>query len=127
MLCLTRLKTGRVTTGYRDGKEGGSIRHLTGNQKARAAATFFAVFILIFLLTAAVYSVININHDCIGENCPICHNIKALWSLLTYIAEAVFLVIFALSVHSILQYAKAHWRRLSFRLSPVRLFDRMND
>jgi hypothetical protein len=108
-------------------KEGDSIRYLRNGPKARFAAAFFAVFILAFLLTASVYSVINIDHDCIGEGCPICANIRALWSLLTYIAETVFFVFFLLAARFCIQRLMILYELPVLRLSSVRLFDRMND
>ena len=97
------------------------------HRKAHAAATFFAALILALLLTATVYSVINIDHDCIGEHCSICHNMQVLWSLMTYIAKAGVLAIIIVFVRLLLLYTKRQKKQLGFTLSPVRLFDRMND
>ncbi len=108
-------------------KEGGRIIYTANKRAARAAATLFAVILLAFLLVSATYSVISIDHDCHHEHCLICHNVHMLWMLLDTIAKAVFLAIFILWVHSLLLYIKPQAKQLGFRLSPVRLFDRMND
>jgi len=91
-------------------------------------AAILALFLLAFVLTACAYSIVHIHHHCTGDDCPICHNIRALWALLTDIARVALLVGVIFLVHfSLISFSGYLPGLIVARLSPVRLFDRMND
>lgn len=54
-----------------------------------AAAVFFA------MLYSALYIAAEANHDCVGENCPICYQINVCKNTLKNLSLAVCAVAFA--------------------------------
>lgn len=63
-------------------------------KKKRIAAAFLAVTILLVLLFSAAFIAAEADHDCAGENCPICDQIAACQNILKTFSLAVCIAAF---------------------------------
>ena len=67
-------------------------------KKNRIIAILLAVMVLFVMLYSALFIVAHAEHDCVGENCPICYQISvcqnALKSLSLVVCAAAFAVVF---------------------------------
>ena len=64
-------------------------------RKKRIVAMLLAVTILFVVLCSAAFIAEEANHDCAGENCPICAQISVCQNMLKTFALAVCAVAFA--------------------------------
>lgn len=65
------------------------------SKKSRAAAMLLAIAVLFVMLFSACYIAAESDHDCTGEDCPICWQISLCESTLKSFGLALLLVIFA--------------------------------
>ena len=64
-------------------------------KKNRIIAMFLAVMVLFVMLYSALFIVAHAEHDCVGENCPICYQISVCENTLKNLSLAVCAVAFA--------------------------------
>ena len=64
-------------------------------KKKRIAALVLAVTVLFVMLYSALFIAAEANHDCVGENCPICYQISVCENTLKNLSLAVCAVAFA--------------------------------
>ena len=63
-------------------------------EKKKRIAAFLAVTILLVLLFSAAFIATEADHDCAGENCPICAQIAVCQNLLKTFSLAVCIAAF---------------------------------
>ena len=63
-------------------------------EKKKRIAAFLAVTILLVLLFSAAFIATEADHDCAGENCPICAQIAVCQNILKTFALAVCIAAF---------------------------------
>ena len=63
--------------------------------KNRVLAILLAAMVLFVMLSSACYIAIEANHDCVGEDCPICCQISVCEHTLRSAGQAVLVVILA--------------------------------
>ena len=64
-------------------------------KKKRIISLIVAVAVFFVMLYSALYIVAEANHDCVGENCPICYQISVCENTLKNLSLAVCAVAFA--------------------------------
>ena len=64
-------------------------------KKNRIIAILLAVMVLFVMLYSALFIVAHAEHDCVGENCPICYQISVCENTLKNLSLAVCAVAFA--------------------------------
>ena len=64
-------------------------------KKNRILAILLAVTVLFVMLYSALFIVAHAEHDCVGENCPICYQISVCEHTLKNLSLAVCAVAFA--------------------------------
>ncbi|CDB29303.1 putative uncharacterized protein [Firmicutes bacterium CAG:137] len=64
-------------------------------KKKRIAALLLAVTVLLVMLYSALFIAAEADHDCVGENCPICYQINVCQNALKNLSLAVCAVAFA--------------------------------
>ena len=64
-------------------------------KKKRIISLAVAVAVLFVMLCSAVFVAAEANHDCVGENCPICYQISVCENTLKNLSLAVCAVVFA--------------------------------
>lgn len=64
-------------------------------KKKRIAALLLAVTVLLVMLYSALFIAVEADHDCVGENCPICYQISVCQNTLKNLSLAVCAVAFA--------------------------------
>ena len=64
-------------------------------KKNRIIAILLAVMVLFVMLYSALFIVSHAEHDCVGENCPICYQISVCQNALKNLSLAVSAVAFA--------------------------------
>lgn len=58
-------------------------------KKKKIAAILLAVAVLLVVLYSALFIAAETNHDCTGENCPICYQINVCQNALKNLSSAV--------------------------------------
>ena len=64
-------------------------------KKKRIISLVVAVAVIFVMLYSALYIAAESNHDCVGENCPICYQISVCENTLKNLSLAVCAVAFA--------------------------------
>ena len=64
-------------------------------KKNRIIAILLAVMVVFVMLYSALFIVAHAEHDCVGENCPICYQISVCENTLKNLSLAVCAVAFA--------------------------------
>lgn len=64
-------------------------------KKKRIISLVVAVAVFFVMLYSALYIAAEANHDCVGENCPICYQISVCENTLKNLSLAVCAVAFA--------------------------------
>ena len=64
-------------------------------KKTRIAALLLAATVLLVMLYSALFIAAEADHDCVGENCPICYQINVCQNALKNLSLAVCAVAFA--------------------------------
>ena len=64
-------------------------------KKKRIISLVVAVAVFFVMLYSALYIAAESNHDCVGENCPICYQISVCENTLKNLSLAVCAVAFA--------------------------------
>ena len=64
-------------------------------KKKRIAALVLAVTVLFVMLYSALFIAAEADHDCVGENCPICYQINVCQNTLKSLSLAVSAAAFA--------------------------------
>ena len=64
-------------------------------KKKRIISLVVAVAVIFVMLYSALYIAAEANHDCVGENCPICYQISVCENTLKNLSLAVCAVAFA--------------------------------
>ena len=64
-------------------------------KKKRSAALLLAVTVLFVMLYSALFIAAEADHDCVGENCPICYQINVCQNTLKNLSLAVSAAAFA--------------------------------
>ncbi len=64
-------------------------------RKKRILALLIAAAVFFVMIFSALYIAAESNHNCIGENCPICCQINACRNTLKNLSSAVFTAAFA--------------------------------
>lgn len=106
---------------------GGMVRYCERRRHARVAASLMTLFLLIFIFTAGVYTLINLDHHCTGEDCPVCRQIRMFWDLVSSVAGVLLVGLFSIAILPAFSQGAFLTGRPSPRLSPVGRYDRMND
>lgn len=82
----------------------------------RTVAIFLAATVLFFILYSALFIAAEADHDCVGENCPICYQLNVCQNMLKNFSLAVCPAVFAAAFTYILcrsisartDYAQSH-------------------
>ncbi len=64
-------------------------------KKKRVISLIVAVAVFFVMLYSALYIAAEANHDCVGENCPICYQISVCQNALKNLSLAVSAAAFA--------------------------------
>ena len=64
-------------------------------KKKRILALLITAAVLFVMISSALYIAAESNHDCLGENCPICYQINVCKNTLKSLSLAVCAVAFA--------------------------------
>lgn len=64
-------------------------------KKKRIVSLVVAVAVIFVMLYSALYIAAETDHDCVGENCPICYQINACQNTLKNLSLAVCAAVFA--------------------------------
>ena len=64
-------------------------------KKKRIISLIVAVAVIFVMLYSVLYIAAEANHDCVGENCPICYQISVCENTLKNLSLAVCAVAFA--------------------------------
>ena len=64
-------------------------------KKKRIISLVVAIAVFFVMLYSALYIAAEANHDCVGENCPICYQISVCENTLKNLSLAVCAVAFA--------------------------------
>lgn len=64
-------------------------------KRKKIAAVLFIVTILFFILGSALFIAAEVDHDCVGEGCTICHQISICRNTLKNLSIAVSAAAFA--------------------------------
>ena len=64
-------------------------------KKKRIIAILLAVTVFFVMLYSALFIVVHAEHDCVGENCPICYQIDVCQNALKNLSLAVSAAAFA--------------------------------
>ena len=64
-------------------------------KKKRIISLIVAVAVFFVMLYSALYIAAEANHDCVGENCPVCYQISVCENTLKNLSLAVCAVAFA--------------------------------
>ena len=64
-------------------------------KRKKIAAVLFIVTVLFFMLGSALFIAAEADHDCVGEGCPICHQISICRNTLKNLSIAVSAAAFA--------------------------------
>ena len=64
-------------------------------KKKRVLAALFAVSVLFVILYSALFIAAHADHDCVGDDCPICYQINICQSTLKNLSFAVSAVALA--------------------------------
>ena len=64
-------------------------------KKKKIAAILLAVTVMFVMLYSALFIAAEADHDCVGENCPICYQISVCENTLKNLSFAVCAVAFA--------------------------------
>ena len=71
-------------------------------KKKRIAAMLLAGTLLFVMFCSALFIAAESDHDCVGENCPICCQINACQNILKSLSSAVCAAVFAAALTYIL-------------------------
>ena len=63
-------------------------------KKKRIISLFLAMTILIVMLYSALFIIFEADHNCVGENCPICYQISVCENTLKNLSLIVCTVVF---------------------------------
>jgi len=71
-----------------------ALKYDTANRQTRAQrlALLFLVIYIVILLSALIMVIMNADHECIGDDCPICKLTNIVERLLKQIGKAVLAV-----------------------------------
>ena len=61
----------------------------------RIAAVIFAALLLLAMLCSAAFIAAEADHDCVGENCPVCYQISVCENAFKDLSLAVCAAVFA--------------------------------
>ena len=64
-------------------------------KKKRVLAILLAGMVLFVMLYSALFIAAEADHDCVGENCPICHQLDSCRSTLKNFSLAICIAAFA--------------------------------
>lgn len=70
--------------------------------KSRLTAIILSLIIILSILFSVIYITGNINHECSGNNCNVCHNIEICEQVINQIGLSFFYVIKILPVITII-------------------------
>ena len=72
--------------------------------KRRIVAAILGLLILVVMLSSSLFIIEHADHDCVGEDCPICEQIcfceRMLKTLSLAVVAAVAIFVFAVSPHT---------------------------
>ena len=91
------------------------------SKKNRVLAVLLIAAVLFVMLSSACYIAIETNHDCVGEDCPICYQISVCEHTLKSVGQAVLVVILAAFIGTIMFSLPAFAKRPAYRTSLVSL------
>lgn len=93
------------------------------SKKCRVVAILIAAAVLFVMLSSACYIAVEADHDCTGEDCPICYQInicentlKSLGQAVASVTLAVFIGIFAASLPSFEKRQAVHKTLVSLKV-----------
>ena len=66
-------------------------------KRKRIAAIILAVTVMFVMIGSALFIAAEVDHDCIGENCPICFQINVCRNTLKTLSLAVCAAVFAVA------------------------------
>ncbi len=78
------------------GKEEAAMSYFKSSKIKRTAAGIIILMMLVFVLFSAFYIAIEADHDCTGEDCPICACIQQCENVLRSLGDGVALQLSAL-------------------------------
>ena len=120
----------RTATGSslrRAGKGVGDIRGLKQIHGRRIVALLLALCLLAVCCGFGLYAAVNIHHHCTGDDCPVCQVIRILEAMLQDFAGVAVCLLFLVCLSVLALRIVIHGASGYGKLSPVRLFDRMNN
>ncbi len=65
------------------------------SKRNRIMTVLLAAAVLFVMLSSACYIAIEADHDCIGDDCPICYQISVCENTLRSVGQAVIILILA--------------------------------
>ena len=93
------------------------------SKKCRVVAILIAAAVLFVMLSSACYIAIEADHDCTGEDCPICYQIsvcentlKSLGQAVASVTLAIFIGVSAASLLSFVKRSAVHTTLVSLKV-----------
>jgi len=96
-------------------------------KKNRAVALFLSAAILLAVLLSVVYIAEEAGHDCTGETCPVCHELRICIRTLTLLGTAVAGAIFPGALRLVVSKSVRRHPEGVFLSTPVLQKVRLND
>jgi len=96
------------------------------NDKKKTLLLILAVFIVFGVVSAETLIAAEHDHDCIGENCPICLQIEVAKCFLRAFNLAGFIAFFIIFHAFFIQAHRIYYKLLYYFLTPIKLKVRFN-
>jgi len=101
--------------------------HLDIRQKRQTIALLLALLVILALLLTVAYSLMESEHQCTGEDCPVCLQIVLLHTLVRQLALLGLFVYALCSYHNLCRLARCYGGFPLILATPVTLYTRMNN
>ena len=91
------------------------------SKKNRVLTVLLAMAVLFVMLSSSCYIAIEADHDCVGEDCPICYQISVCEHTLRSVGQAVLVVTLAVFIGVFMISLPAFSKKLAYHTSLVSL------
>ena len=91
------------------------------SKKNRVLTVLLAMAVLFVVLSSSCYIAIEVDHDCVGEDCPICYQISVCEHTLRSVGQAVLVGTLAVFIGVFMISMPAFSKKLAYHTSLVSL------
>ncbi len=100
---------------------------MRGNNSGKIMVSCMAIFLLLALFYSHVFISTHIHHDCSGEGCPVCAEIRIAEAIVQQIGSALHTVMYLVAFVSITIGSISIANQVTLFHTPVEMKVRMND